>query len=159
MGWMRQTVRPYVVHTDGSCLSNPGGVGGWAAVICKEDMVWELCGYAESTTSNRMELTAAIEALKSLPTGSNIYVFTDSKYVQNGIMTWISGWKIRDWKNVDGSSVKNQDLWKALDEQNNRHIVSWHWVKGHADSEHNKRCDELAYKSAMECKQLQKAEA
>ena len=148
MGWMQKTVRPYVVFTDGSCLLNPGGAGGWAAVISKEDMCWELTGGQLKTTSNRMELTAAIEALKSLPTGSNVFLFTDSQYVRNGIVSWMAGWKAREWKYVSGDPIANPDLWKLLDEQNSRHIVSWHWVKGHAKDEKNERCDELAYAAA-----------
>lgn len=128
------------VHTDGSCLGNPGP-GGWACVFGNGH---ELCGGESDTTNNRMELTAVIRALEKDP---HVTVVTDSKYVKDGIEKWIHGWKQRDWKTSTGSPVKNQDLWKRLDS-----LVAfdthWEWVRGHTGDPGNERADTLARKCA-----------
>lgn len=155
MSWLHKTTTPIVVHTDGSCLANPGGAGGWAAVIIQGEDVTELWGRDASTTNNRMEMMAAIRALQFLPTGSNVYVFTDSQYVQKGIMLWVPSWKRKNWMNSQNKPVVNKDLWLLLDKENKRHMVSWHWVRGHDGAIHNERCDKLAYEAAVSCNQLQ----
>lgn len=159
MSWLHRTANPIVVHTDGSCLANPGGNGGWAAVIIRGDDIVELSGSVEVTTNNRMEMLAAIRALQSLPSGSNVYLFTDSQYLQKGIMYWMPSWKKRGWLNLQNKPVVNKDLWLLLDVENNRHIVSWHWVRGHDGAIHNERCDKLAYEAATSCTQLQEGMA
>jgi len=131
------------IWTDGACSGNPGP-GGWGAVLRYGDNERELSGGADDTTNNRMELTAAIEALKALKRPCEVVLTTDSIYVKDGITSWIDGWKKRGWKNAAKKPVKNEDLWKALDEARNKHQVEWKWVKGHAGHAENERCDELA---------------
>ncbi|HEY8003999.1 MAG TPA: ribonuclease HI [Phenylobacterium sp.] len=132
-----------VIHTDGACSGNPGP-GGWGAVLHFRDQEKELWGGELSTTNNRMELMAAIQALEALKRPCRVELHTDSQYVQKGICEWIHGWKRRGWKTADKKPVKNQDLWQALDEANARHTVRWHWVKGHAGNDGNERVDRLA---------------
>ena len=131
------------IFTDGGCKGNPGP-GGWGAILQFGDKTKELSGGEKDTTNNRMELTAAIMALEALTRPCAVELNTDSKYVRNGIMTWIKGWKARGWKTADKKDVKNVDLWLRLDEAVKRHDVSWHWVKGHAGNELNERADVLA---------------
>ena len=133
----------YEIFTDGACSGNPGP-GGWGALICNGGNENELTGGAAETTNNRMELLAAIEALKSLPDGSAVRLTTDSVYVKDGITTWIKNWKARGWKTAAKKPVKNVDLWQELDSEAQRHSVEWHWVKGHAGHAGNERADELA---------------
>ena len=133
--------------TDGSCLGNPGP-GGWAAILRYGRHSKELSGAAARTTNNRMEMTAVLKGLKALRQPCSVTVETDSQYVKNGVSSWMAGWKRRDWKTATGSPVKNQDLWKALDEAIARHRIRWVWVKGHADHADNNRCDELARAAA-----------
>ena len=133
----------YEIFTDGACSGNPGP-GGWGALICNGENENELTGGAAETTNNRMELLAAIEALKSLPDGSAVRLTTDSVYVRDGITTWIKNWKARGWKTAAKKPVKNVDLWQELDSVAQRHSVEWHWVKGHAGHAGNERADELA---------------
>ena len=133
----------YDIFTDGACSGNPGP-GGWGALINGPDGARELTGGAAETTNNRMELQAAIEALKSLPDGSMVRLTTDSVYVKDGITGWIKNWKARGWKTAAKKPVKNVDLWQALDSEAQRHSVEWHWVKGHAGHAGNERADELA---------------
>ena len=133
----------YKIFTDGACSGNPGP-GGWGALICGPEGDNELTGGAAETTNNRMELQAAIEALKSLPDGSTICLTTDSVYVKDGITSWIKNWKARGWKTAGKKPVKNVDLWQALDSQAQRHQIEWRWVKGHAGHAGNERADELA---------------
>ena len=133
----------YEIFTDGACSGNPGP-GGWGALICNGENENELTGGAAETTNNRMELLAAIEALKSLPDGSAVRLTTDSVYVRDGITTWIKNWKARGWKTAAKKPVKNVDLWQELDSEAQRHSVEWHWVKGHAGHAGNERADELA---------------
>ena len=137
----------YEIFTDGACSGNPGP-GGWGVLISGPEGDNELTGGAAETTNNRMELQAAIEALKSLPDGSAICLTTDSVYVKDGITSWIKNWKARGWKTAAKKPVKNADLWQALDKETARHQVEWHWVKGHAGHRENEMCDELARTAA-----------
>ena len=131
------------IFTDGACSGNPGP-GGWGAILRYGETVRELSGGEADTTNNRMELTAAIEALNALKRPCDIVLTTDSTYVKDGITSWIDEWKKRGWKNSQKKPVKNEDLWKALDAARSRHTVEWKWVKGHAGHAENERCDELA---------------
>ena len=131
------------IHTDGACKGNPGP-GGWGAILQASGKTKELCGGEPLTTNNRMELTAAIMALEALTRPCKIDLHTDSKYVMDGITSWIHGWKARGWKTADKKPVKNDDLWKRLDVARARHEVKWHWVKGHAGHALNERADQLA---------------
>ena len=132
-----------VVYTDGACSGNPGP-GGWGAILDYNGTRKELSGGEANTTNNRMELTAAIEALKALKRSVKVEMHVDSQYVKDGITKWIHGWKRNGWKTADKKPVKNAELWQALDEAIQTHDISWHWVKGHAGHEHNERADELA---------------
>ena len=131
------------IYTDGACSGNPGP-GGWGAVLLYGEHEKEINGFEPETTNNRMELMAAIEALKSLTKPCKVELHTDSTYVQKGITEWIKGWKAKGWKNSQKKPVKNADLWQELDKINAYHDVSWHWVKGHAGHPLNERADELA---------------
>jgi ribonuclease HI len=131
------------IFTDGACRGNPGP-GGWGALLRLGDKERELYGGDADTTNNRMELQAAIEALKVLSQSCRVDLTTDSVYVKNGITTWLEGWKKKGWKTAARKPVKNVDLWQALDEQNQRHVVEWHWVKGHSGHAENERADQLA---------------
>ncbi|HEX3364435.1 ribonuclease HI [Phenylobacterium sp.] len=132
-----------VIHTDGACSGNPGP-GGWGAVLHYGDKEKELRGGDLQTTNNRMELMAAIQALEALNKPCKVELHTDSQYVMKGISEWIHAWKRRGWKTADNKPVKNDDLWKRLDEARLRHDVDWRWVKGHAGHEFNERADALA---------------
>jgi len=132
-----------VIHTDGGCSGNPGP-GGWGAILQYNGHLKELKGGAAETTNNRMELTAAIEALNSLKRPCTVELHTDSKYVKDGLTKWIHGWKKNGWKTSAKKPVKNTELWQALDDAVQRHTISWHWVKGHAGDEMNERADTLA---------------
>ena len=132
------------VYTDGACSGNPGP-GGWGVLIVTDSSESiELNGGEKHTTNNRMELTAAIEALKHFKQSTKLTVFTDSVYVKEGISSWLNNWKARGWKTASKKPVKNEDLWKELDEQNQIHNVNWQWVKGHAGHPENERADYLA---------------
>ena len=133
------------IYTDGACVGNPGP-GGWAAVIIFDNKKEELFGGEKLTTNNRMELTAVIEALKYIKDKSNITLFTDSKYVMQGITSWIDNWKKNNWKNASKKDVKNKDLWVELDKYVAQHNVRWNWVKGHSGHEKNEIADALANK-------------
>jgi ribonuclease HI len=132
-----------VIHTDGACSGNPGP-GGWGAVLHFKAQEKELRGGELATTNNRMEMMAAIQALEALKRPCKVELHTDSTYVQKGIHEWIHAWKKRGWKTADKKPVKNEDLWKRLDEARLRHEVDWRWVKGHAGHEYNERADALA---------------
>jgi len=132
-----------IVHTDGACKGNPGP-GGWGAMLETGAHRKELYGGEPHTTNNRMELTAAIEALAALKRHCVVQLYTDSQYVRLGITEWLPQWKKRGWKTADKKPVKNADLWLLLEEQIGRHEVHWHWVKGHAGHPGNERADELA---------------
>ncbi len=135
-------------YTDGACSGNPGP-GGWGALLIARDgdvVVKEraLNGGEAETTNNRMELLAAINALETLERPTTLTIITDSVYVKDGITKWIHGWKARGWKTAAKKPVKNEDLWKRLDEATRRHDVTWEWVKGHAGHPENEKADELA---------------
>ncbi|MEM9107665.1 MAG: ribonuclease HI [Pseudomonadota bacterium] len=136
------------IFTDGACSGNPGP-GGWGAILRYGTIEKELSGGEPDTTNNRMELTAAIEALNALNESCQVDLYTDSSYVKDGIGGWIEGWKRNGWKTAAKKPVKNVELWQALEEARNRHEVTWHWVKGHAGHPENERADELA-RHAME---------
>ena len=138
-----------VIYTDGACLGNPGP-GGWGALLIHGATEKELLGGELETTNNRMELMAAIQALEILKKPCRVELYTDSQYVQKGIHEWIHGWKKRGWQTADKKPVKNDDLWRRLDEARLRHTVDWRWVKGHAGHELNERADGLARKGLKE---------
>jgi len=141
---MTAQARPHVdMWTDGACKGNPG-VGGWGAVLRSGDHERELFGGLPHTTNNVMELTAVIEGLRALKESCAVDLHVDSTYVMNGVQTWMAGWKRNGWKTKDKKPVKNQELWRALDEQVARHSVTWHWVKGHAGDPGNEHADALA---------------
>lgn len=131
------------IHTDGACSGNPGP-GGWGAILEYDGKTKELRGGEALTTNNRMELTAAIEALNALKRPCTVKLYTDSNYVKGGITGWLSGWKKNGWRTSDRKPVKNVELWQALDAATQRHTVSWHWVKGHSGHDLNERADQLA---------------
>ena len=131
------------IYTDGACSGNPGP-GGWAAVLQFGGSEKEISGGETLTTNNRMELTAAIEALKALKRPCRVDLYTDSQYVRQGITAWLANWKRRGWRTAENKPVKNDDLWKALDAAATRHDVEWHWVRGHANDAMNNRVDALA---------------
>jgi ribonuclease HI len=133
------------IHTDGACRGNPGP-GGWGALLRANGTEKELYGGEAATTNNRMELMAAIRALEALKRPSRVKLYTDSIYVMKGITTWIHSWKRRGWRTADKQPVKNEDLWRQLDEARSKHEVEWHWVKGHAGHPENERADQLANK-------------
>ena len=138
---------PGVIHTDGSCLSNPGP-GGWAAILRWQGNEREMTGSEPDTTNNRMELMAAIMGLNAVTRPMLVDLHTDSRYVMNGVQDWMPRWKANGWKTAAKKPVANQDLWQQLDEAVIRHQVRWHWVKGHAGNPLNERCDVLARSAA-----------
>jgi ribonuclease HI len=131
------------LFTDGSCHGNPGP-GGWAALLECDGVRRELSGAERATTNNRMEMRAAIEGLRALREPCDVDVWTDSRYLVDGISSWLAAWKRRGWKTADRKPVKNEDLWRELDELTTRHSVRWHWVRGHAGHPENELCDRLA---------------
>ena len=132
-----------VAYTDGACSGNPGP-GGWGAILSWDEHVREMSGGEQLTTNNRMELMAAIMALETLKRPCDVDIFTDSKYVRDGVMGWIHGWKRNGWMTSAKKPVKNVELWQRLDAAATRHNVEWPWVKGHAGHDLNERADELA---------------
>ena len=137
------------IFTDGACSGNPGP-GGWGAILRLGKRERELSGGDPATTNNRMELMAAIQALETLKKPCQVELHTDSQYVMKGISEWIHNWKRRGWKTADNKPVKNDDLWRRLDEARARHNVDWRWVKGHAGHELNERADALARKGLQD---------
>lgn len=135
------------IHTDGACLGNPGP-GGWGALLRYGRTEREISGGEAHTTNNRMELMAAIMALEALKSPCEVTLFTDSKYVQQGIGEWLPNWLRRNWKTAGGDPVKNQDLWVRLHAAAGRHEVDWRWLKGHAGHADNERVDVLARRAA-----------
>lgn len=135
--------------TDGSCLGNPGP-GGWAAILRYNSHKKELSGAEPNTTNNRMEITAVTEGLNVLKEPCKVRIEIDSEYVKNGITKWIHGWKRNGWRTTSKKPVKNEDLWRKLDEAVSRHTIEWRWVKGHAGHADNDRCDELAREAASQ---------
>ncbi len=137
------------IYTDGACRGNPGP-GGWGAVLIAGRHRKTLHGSDPETTNNRMELTAAIEALNALKGSRKVRLHTDSKYVMDGITSWMANWKKRDWKTTAKKPVKNKDLWQALDEAAERHDIDWVWVRGHVGNPGNEEADTLANRGADE---------
>ena len=133
----------YKIYTDGACSGNPGK-GGWAAIILGEKGQSSISGSYNNTTNNRMELMASIMALKKINNNSEIIIYTDSKYVKDGITVWIKKWKLNNWKSSNKKPVKNRDLWVKLDNLCQKHNVNWKWVKAHAGNKFNNLVDELA---------------
>jgi ribonuclease HI len=131
------------IYTDGACRGNPGP-GGWGVLLISGAKRRTMHGGEPDTTNNRMELRAAIEALNALNGERSVTLYTDSKYVMDGINSWIIGWKKRGWKTANRKPVKNQDLWQALDEAVGRHNVKWKWVRGHTGDPGNEAADALA---------------
>ncbi len=131
------------IYTDGACRGNPGP-GGWGVLLLAGDRRKTMYGGERETTNNRMELTAAIEALNALNGSRMVTLHTDSKYVMEGVNSWMDGWKQRGWKTADKKPVKNQDLWQVLDEAVARHEISWKWVRGHTGVAGNEEADALA---------------
>lgn len=138
-----------IIYTDGACSGNPGP-GGWGALLDFGETRRELMGSAHDTTNNRMELMAAIEALASLKEPSRVELTTDSRYLKNGMETWLKGWKKRHWRTSSGSSVKNRDLWERLEGLVAGHQVRWHWVAGHSGCPQNEYVDALARQALVE---------
>ena len=135
------------IYTDGSCIGNPGQ-GGWAAIILDDGKKIEIKGGKKDTTNNQMELLAPIKALKEIPKGSKVQIFTDSKYVKSGITEWIYNWKKNGWKTANKKEVSNKELWTELDLLNNQFEISWNWVKAHSTDKLNNRVDLLARSAA-----------
>ena len=142
MDWISEMTQ-VEIWTDGACSGNPGP-GGWGVLLKSGSRTRELNGGERHTTNNRMELQAAIEALGALKRHCDVTLHTDSRYVMDGITSWIHGWKARGWKTSAKKPVLNEDLWKQLDDLNARHNVSWRWVKGHDGDPGNERADDLA---------------
>ena len=134
------------IYTDGACSGNPGK-GGWGAVLIYRDKQKHLSGSAILTTNNKMELTAAIEALKAVKKSSDIELYTDSQYVKNGINLWIINWKKNGWKTANKKEVANKNLWIELDKHVRHHNITWFWVKGHSGNHYNEIADDLAVKA------------
>lgn len=137
------------IYTDGACSGNPGK-GGWGALIQENDNEKKLSGSELNTTNNRMELTAVIRALEYYDEAKEIEVFTDSKYVMQGITEWIKNWKTNHWKTSQKKDVKNKDLWVLLDSVSAKHDIKWSWVKGHAGDYGNEIADKLATQAILE---------
>ncbi len=137
------------IYTDGACSGNPGP-GGWGALMRFNGAEKELFGGEALTTNNRMEMTAVIESLKALTRPCKVDLYTDSKYVKDGLEQWLPGWKARGWRTADKKPVKNADLWVAMDNEMRKHEVKLHWVKGHAGHPENERADELARRGITE---------
>jgi ribonuclease HI len=137
------------IFTDGACKGNPGP-GGWGALLRYGTTEKSLYGGEPETTNNRMELMAAIAALSALKESCTVVITTDSQYVRKGITEWLAGWKRNGWRTSAKEPVKNADLWKLLDEENQRHQVSWHWVKGHSGHRENELADALANRGIEE---------
>ena len=134
------------IFTDGACRGNPGP-GGWGVLLCYNGIEKELYGAEHNTTNNRMELTAAIKALESLKRGCVVRITTDSTYVKDGVTQWLENWKKNNWKTANKKPVKNDDLWRRLDDVCPRHRIEWCWVKGHSGHVENDRADALANKA------------
>ena len=146
---MDEKLKSVNIYTDGACSGNPGP-GGWGAILEFGPHRKELSGYMAGTTNNRMELTAAIVALRALKEPCEVELYSDSKYVIEGITKWVFSWIRRNWRNV-----QNVDLWKQLLEETQRHTIKWNWVKGHDDNIYNNECDQVARKAAQGSELLQ----
>ena len=141
MGNERVT-NPIIIYTDGSCDPNPGP-GGWAALIIMDGEEKMLYGFAAASTNNRMELTAALEALKSIEINKPIIIYTDSQYLKKGVMEWMENWKSRNWKRK-GGKLANVDLWQELSKETEKHRITWRWVKAHTGDKFNEQVDHMA---------------
>lgn len=137
------------IYTDGACRGNPGP-GGWGVLLRSGDRERELWGGEPATTNNRMELTAAIRGLEALRRPCRVAVYTDSQYLRRGIREWLARWKQNGWRTADRKPVKNEDLWRRLDELAQEHEIEWHWVRGHAGHAENERADALANRGVDE---------
>ena len=135
------------IYTDGSCIGNPGN-GGWAAIIINGENKIQIKGSKKDTTNNQMELLAPIQALKKIPKGSKVQIFTDSKYVKSGITEWIHNWKKNGWITANKQQVKNKELWTELDLLTNEFEINWNWVKAHSTDKLNKEVDLIAREAA-----------
>jgi ribonuclease HI len=144
------------IYTDGACRGNPGP-GGWGVVLLSGGREKTLKGAEAETTNNRMELTAAVQALNALTRSCGVALYTDSQYVRSGITEWLPSWKLRGWKTADKKPVKNVDLWQALDDAASRHTVEWHWVRGHTGNPGNEQADRLANQAIDEMLKLKEA--
>ena len=144
---MASRVRTCVIYTDGACLGNPGP-GGWAALIQDDAESTTLAGGSPSTTNNRMEMQAVIESLSFLPKPSDVELYTDSRYVINGINEWIDTWSKNNWQTANRKQVKNKDLWQELHARTQEHRIAWHWVRGHSGNQFNELVDRLAREEA-----------
>jgi len=140
---------PVIIHTDGACRGNPG-VGGWGALLQFGAREKSLYGGEPDTTNNRMELMAAIEALSALRRACRVEVYTDSRYLRDGVQRWLADWKRKNWRTANRRPVKNRDLWERLDALIGRHDITWHWVKAHAGHAGNERADQLANRAIDE---------
>jgi ribonuclease HI len=138
-------MKQVIIYTDGACRGNPGP-GGWGALIRFDSLEKEIFGGQANTTNNQMELSAAIEGLSILTEPCNVELFTDSKYVMDGITQWIQNWKKNNWRTAAKKDVKNKELWQKLDQLIAQHQVQWHWVKGHSGDAGNEAADLLANK-------------
>jgi ribonuclease HI len=137
------TLQEVTIYTDGACKGNPGP-GGWGAFLLSGTHEKDLCGGEANTTNNRMELMAVIKSLEALKRPCAVTIYTDSSYVQQGMTTWLAGWKAKGWRTASKQPVKNVDLWQALEAAAARHQMTWRWVKGHAGHPGNERADQLA---------------
>ncbi len=137
-----RVANPIIIYTDGSCDPNPGP-GGWAALILMDGKEKMLYGSAAASTNNRMELKAAIKALQSIEIKKSIILYTDSQYLNKGVMEWMENWKERNWKRK-GGKLANVDLWKELSKETEKHSITWRWVKAHAGHKHNEQVDRKA---------------
>lgn len=146
-------MKSVIIYTDGACKGNPGP-GGWGAILRHGAHEKEVFGYVHETTNNRMELMAVIAALEALKEPCRVELHADSQYVLKGIKEWLPGWKARGWKTSDKKPVKNEDLWRRLDDAVSRHHITWHWVKGHAGNEMNERADALANRAISEARAI-----
>lgn len=148
---MQQNNSLLEIYTDGACLGNPGP-GGWGAILLYKGHEKKISGHERDSTNNRMELKAVIEALRHLKKSAEAVIYTDSKYVMDGITKWIFNWKKNDWRTADRKPVKNADLWRELDAEVSQHQLKWVWVKGHDGNHYNEIVDKLARDAAEKIK-------
>ena len=142
-----------IIYSDGACKGNPGP-GGWGAILIYKEHEKEISGFEIQTTNNRMELMAAIEALRSLNRKSDVDLYTDSQYLKNGMTLWMPKWIENNWRKRHSGQIKNIDLWQMLQELANKHNIIWHWVRGHDTNEGNIRADKLAVKAKKDAEKL-----
>ena len=146
-------VKKVEIYTDGACQGNPGP-GGWGALLRYNGVEKELSGYEENTTNNRMELLAAIEALRALKFSSHVDLFTDSQYLKDGVTKWVHQWKKNNWRLSNRKPVKNKDLWEILEALSDKHTIEWHWVRGHSGHPENERADFLARDAIQQARKV-----